>query len=57
MAIISGSTGWNGGSSSGSSAKSRRKMYVANRRSLSLYNPRTGRGKRYSQPGTRDLEF
>ena len=56
MAIESGSTGWNGGGSYGRD-KDRRKMYIANRRSLKLYNSRTGRGKRYAKPGTRDLEF
>ena len=53
---LSGST-WTGKGGNGNSAKSRRKMYVANRRSLSLYNPKTGRGKRFARPGTRDLEF
>lgn len=37
--------------------KDRRKLYVANRRDIRLYNRRTGKGKRYAKPGTRDLEF
>ena len=32
-------------------------LYVANRREIRLYNRRTGKGKRYAKPGTRDLEF
>lgn len=56
MAELSASTGWNGGGSYGR-AKDRRKLYVANRRDIRLYNRRTGNGKRYAKPGTRDLEF
>ncbi len=47
---------WGGGGSYGR-AKDRRKLYVANRRDIRWYNRRTGRAKRYSKPGTRDLEF
>lgn len=56
MSALSASTGWNGGSSYGR-AKNRRKLYVANRRNIRWYNRRTGKAKRYSKPGTRDLEF
>ena len=56
MSELSASTGWNGGRSYGR-AKDRRKLYVANRRDIRLYNRRTGKGKRYAKPGTRDLEF
>nr|DAR62059.1 MAG TPA: hypothetical protein [Caudoviricetes sp.] len=53
---LSGSV-WTGKGGNSNSAKNRRKMYVANRRSLNLYNPKTGKGKRFARPGTRDLEF
>lgn len=53
---LSASTGWNGGGAK-SRAKDRLKLYVANRRDIRWYNRRTGRAKRYSKPGTRDLEF
>ena len=53
---LSGST-WTGRAGNSNSAKNRRKLYVANRRNLGLYNPRTRKGKRYSRPGTRDLAF
>lgn len=53
MSELSASTGWNGGGSYGR-AKDRRKLYVANRRDIRLYNRRTG--KRYAKTGTRDLE-
>ena len=56
MSELSASTGWNGGGSYGR-AKDRCKLYVANRRDIWLYNRRTGKGKRYAKPGTRDLEF
>jgi hypothetical protein len=46
---------WGGGAKG--RAKDRRKLYVANRRNIRLYNRRTGKGKRYAKPGTRDLEF
>ena len=50
MSALSASTGWNGGGSYGR-AKDRRKLYVANRRDIRLYNRRTGKGKRYAKPG------
>lgn len=56
MSELSASTGWNGGGAK-SRAKDRRKLYVANRRDIRWYNRRTGRAKRYSKPGTRDLDF
>ena len=56
MAELSASTGWNGGGAK-SRAKDRRKLYVANRRDTRLYNRRTGKGRHYAKPGTRDLEF
>lgn len=56
MSELSGSTGWNGGGAKGR-AEDRHKLYVANRRNIRLYNRRTGKGKRYAKPGTRDLEF
>lgn len=54
--VLSGST-WTGRAGNSNSAQNRRKLYVANRQDIRLYNRRTGRGKRYAKPGTRDLEF
>lgn len=48
---------WTGKGGNSNSAKNRRKLYVANRRDIRWYNRRTGKAKRYSKPGTRDLEF
>lgn len=42
MPELSASTGWNGGGSYGR-AKDRRKLYVANRRDIRLYNRRISR--------------
>ena len=57
-AVSNGSTGWNGGFNiRGKSAKDRLRVYVANRRDTRWYNRRTGKAKRYSRPGTRDLAF
>lgn len=56
MSALSGST-WTGRAGNSNSAKNRSKLYVANRRDTRWYNRRNGRAKRYSKPGTRDLEF